>query len=60
MRTTEVRLFAGGAYLITIYDMPLPVLDEVERRWTRNAQQVEWGIGVLLYTLLDAYFPVAE
>jgi magnesium transporter len=64
LRTTEVRLFASDAYLITIHDDPLAALDAVEHRWTRNAQQVEWGIGILLYslldTLVDAYFPVAD
>jgi magnesium transporter len=64
VQTTELRMFASAAYLITIHDAPLTALDEVERRWTRNAQQVEWGIGVLLYslldTLVDGYFPVAD
>lgn len=63
-QATELRIFAGEAYLITIHDAPLPALDEAERRWTHNAQQVEWGIGVLLYslldTLVDGYFPVAD
>jgi magnesium transporter len=64
LKTTEVRMFAGEAYLITIHDAPLPALDDAERRWTHIAQQVEWGIGVLLYSLLDTfvdgYFPVAD
>lgn len=57
-------MFAGESYLITIHDVPLAALDDVEHRWTRNAQQVEWGIGILLYSLLDSlvddYFPVAD
>jgi len=64
LQSTEIRMFAGEAYLITIHDTPLAALDEAERRWTRNARQVEWGIGILLYslldTLVDAYFPVAD
>lgn len=64
LQTTELRLFAGEAYLITIHDVPLTALDEAEHRWTRNAHQVEWGIGILLYSLLDTlvdeYFPVAD
>lgn len=64
METPELRIFAGESYVITIHDVPLVALDEAERRWTRNAQQVEWGIGILLYSLLDSlvddYFPVAD
>src|SRR6185312_13272749 len=53
LKTPELRIFAGESYLITIHDAPLPALDEAEHRWTRNGQQVEWGIGILLYSLLD-------
>jgi magnesium transporter len=64
LRTTEVRMFAGTHYLITLHDADIPGLGEAEHRWKRNPQQVEWGIGVLLYsvldTLVDEYFPVAD
>jgi magnesium transporter len=60
----ELRMFVAESYLITIHDEPLAALDEAERRWTRNVQQVEWGIGILLYSLLDTlvdeYFPIVD
>jgi magnesium transporter len=64
LHTSEIRVFAGTHYLITIHDDDLPCIAEAERRWTRNPQQVEWGIGILLYSLLDTvvdqYFPVTD
>src|SRR5215831_9489809 len=64
VQSIEVRMFVSNSYLITIHDTPLAAIDETEQRWTRNAHQVEWGIGILLYSLLDTlvdeYFPVAE
>ena len=60
----ELDMFLGENYLITIHYGPLPELDEVEHRWTRNVKQLEWGIGVLLYSLLDTfvdgYFPIVD
>jgi magnesium transporter len=57
-------MFLGKNYLITIHYHPVPELDEAERRWTRNVKQLEWGVGVLLYslldTLVDGYFPVVD
>jgi magnesium transporter len=64
LKTSELRMFVGESYLVTIHDGPVAALDEAEHRWTRNAQQVEWGVGVLLYSLLDSlvdgYFPIAD
>lgn len=60
----ELRMFVGHNYLITVHDVPLPELDEAERRWTRATAHLEWGIGVLVYALLDTivdnYFPIAD
>jgi len=61
---TEVDMFLGQNYLITVHEHPLTELNEVEQRWTRNANKLEWGIGVLLYSMLDTivdrYFPVVD
>lgn len=61
---SEIDMFLGENYLITVHDKPLHELDEVEQRWTRNVKQLEWGIGVLLYTMLDTivdrYFPIVD
>lgn len=62
--TCELDMFLGKNYLITVHNGHIYELDEVEQRWTRNAKQLEWGIGVLLYTLLDTivdkYFPAVD
>jgi magnesium transporter len=60
----EIDMFLGDNYLITVHHTHSKELEEVEQRWTRNVKQLEWGIGVLLYTLLDTivdnYFPVVD
>ncbi len=60
----ELDMFLGKNYLITVHAGHINELDEVEKRWTRNAKQLEWGVGVLLYTLLDtivdSYFPAVD
>src|SRR2546421_3086630 len=60
----ELDMFLGENYLITVHSGPIHALDEVEQRWTRNVKQLEWGVGVLLYTMLDTivdrYFPVVD
>lgn len=60
----EIDMFLGRNYLVTVHEHPLSELDEVEQRWTRNAKQLTWGIGVLLYSLLDTivdnYFPIVD
>lgn len=60
----EIDMFLGKNYLITVHNEHIPALDEMEQRWTRNVNQLEWGVGVLLYTLLDTivdrYFPVID
>ena len=60
----ELDMFLGENFLITVHNGHIQELDEVEQRWTRNEKQFEWGMGVLLYTLLDTivdrYFPVID
>src|SRR5438477_1310821 len=60
----ELDMFLGKNYLITVHNGHILELDEVEQRWTRNVKQLEWGVGVLLYTMLDTivdrYFPVID
>jgi magnesium transporter len=64
LHTSEIDMFLGENYLITVHDKALRELEEVEQRWTRNVKQLEWGIGVLLYTMLDTivdrYFPIVD
>ncbi len=60
----ELDMFVGQNYLITVHTEPIGELDEVEQRWKRNSTQLERGIGILLYSLLDTivdrYFPVVD
>ena len=60
----EIDMFFGDNYLITVHDGKVKEFEEVEQRWKRNVKQLEWGIGVLLYSLLDTivdnYFPVLD
>ena len=60
----EIDMFLGTDYLITVHHQPIHDLEEAEQRWTRNAKQLEWGIGILLYSLLDTivdrYFPIVD
>lgn len=60
----EIDMFLGTNYLITVHQQPLDELEEAEQRWTRNAKQLTWGIGILFYSLLDTivdrYFPITD
>ena len=60
----ELDMFVGQNYLITVHVAPIEELKEVERRWKRNNEQVERGVGILLYSLLDTivdrYFPAID
>jgi len=64
LQTGEIDMFLGKNYLITVHQTFLPELKEAEQRWTRNGHKHPWGIGVLLYSLLDTivdhYFPVID
>ncbi len=42
-------------WVITVHNGHINELDEVEQRWTRNAKQLEWGVGVFLYILLNTW-----
>ncbi len=62
--THELDIFVGANYLITVHTEAIGELDEVEQRWKRNSTQLERGVGILLYSLLDTivdhYFPVSD
>lgn len=61
---SELHVFIGKNYLITIHAEPIEEIAEVATRFRRNAAAIERGIGVLLYSLLDTivdhYFPVID
>ncbi|HTK06368.1 MAG TPA: magnesium/cobalt transporter CorA [Ktedonobacteraceae bacterium] len=60
----ELDIFVGKNYLITVHTEPVQDLAEVEQRWKRNNTNMEKGIGMLLYSLLDTivdnYFPTID
>ena len=50
----EIGLFVGKNYLVTIHTGPVPEIDLTVARWRLNADRLGHGIGVVLYSLLDA------
>ncbi|GCE29041.1 magnesium transport protein CorA [Dictyobacter alpinus] len=64
VETRELNLFVGENYLITVHHVDIPEIHEAEQRWKRNSSHLSWGIGPLLYALLDSmvdhYFPVVD
>src|SRR5438046_3932868 len=51
LKIFEIDMFLGDNYLISVHHGRVKEIDEVENRWTRNVKQLEWGIGVLLYSM---------
>jgi magnesium transporter len=60
----QLNIFLGKNYLVTVHDEPIAEIAEVAKRWQENAELIDRGIGVLLYSLLDTivdhYFPVID
>jgi len=58
---SEVHLFVGGGWLLSVQWGPTPMLDEVRRRFAGGGTGAPPSVGELLYALLDAavdsYFP---
>ncbi|MCC6792774.1 MAG: magnesium/cobalt transporter CorA [Thermomicrobiales bacterium] len=62
---TQVGIFVGSNYVVTIHDAVVPALKETSDRWCRNVEQLgSNNISLLLYSILDAivdaYFPVLD
>jgi len=60
----ELAIVVGKDFLLTIHQEPIEEIAEVATRFRRNAKEIERGLGVLLYSLLDTivdhYFPVLD
>lgn len=60
----ELHVFLGRNYLVTVHDEPIAEIAEVAGRFHRDLSQIDRGVGVLLYALLDTivdhYFSVAD
>src|SRR5207248_2248777 len=59
--TTEVDLFVGRNYLVSLHTEPVPALSEARLRWERALPSLANRIGLLAHvvvdTIIDAYFP---
>lgn len=60
----EIAIFAGAKFIVTVRaDPPFP-LDDVQRRWDQQRNNLRHNSAALLYTILDTvvdgYSPIAE
>lgn len=62
--TSEVDMFVGRNFLVTVYRGEVPALEEAARRWERTEPELRCHVGFLLHTVMDsvidAYFPVVD
>ncbi len=63
-RATEIDMFMGENFLVTVHYREVPALKEAKKRWESNSYVINRDIGVLLYSLLDTLvdecFPVLD
>jgi magnesium transporter len=61
---TELQIFWGQSYVVTIHRGSLPLLEEARKRWVAHEPDHPEGVAFLVYTLLDAvvdgYFPLMD
>ena len=64
LQASELDIFIGRNYAVTIHRHPLPALEEGYRRWTRGGVMLREGVGYLVFTIVDSvidtYFPVLD
>jgi magnesium transporter len=64
LEISELKMFVGLNFLVTVHYEPIKEIAEAERRWQRNTNDLSKGIGAVLYSLLDSivdnYFPVVD
>jgi magnesium transporter len=64
LHASEVDIFIGRNYAVTIHKDPFPALEEAYRRWIRGGAMLREGIGFLVFTIvdsvIDSYFPVLD
>lgn len=63
-RATEVNLFIGRNYVVSIHRQRVPALEDAMGRWSRGGEMLREGVGFLVYTvmdaMIDAYFPLID
>jgi magnesium transporter len=62
---SQLSIFAGSNYVVTVHDRPLPALDETSERWRVNYERIKGKTaGLLVYSILDAivdgYLPLVD
>jgi magnesium transporter len=64
LKPTELNVFLGENYVVTIHRGPAPVIDTVQTRWESNNAFVDEGASYLAYLIIDAtvdgYFPLVD
>jgi magnesium transporter len=61
---TELDIFLGKNYVVTVHDGPIAAFATAERLWQASTDLAERGSGLLAYllmdTIVDAYFPLLD
>lgn len=61
---SELDLFLGKNYIVTLHEDPLDILKFVADVWAREPKMLENGVGMLFYDimdgLVDSYFPILD
>lgn len=61
---SELAIFLGKNYVVTVHDGPVRAFPMVERLWHASTDLAERGSGLLAYllidTIVDAYFPLLD
>ncbi len=62
---SQLGMFIGKNYVVTVHDGSIKTLDEVSDRWRQGSLTADrHSVGMLVYTILDAlvddYFPVLD
>jgi magnesium transporter len=64
VHVTELDLFIGRNYLVTVHRGEVPALAEAAGRWERTDVDLRRDIGFLVHTVMDAvvdgYFPIVD
>jgi magnesium transporter len=51
---TEIDLFVGPNFIVTVHSVPVPAIDDAMLRWTRGGAMLREGVGYPFYCVLDA------
>lgn len=64
VETTEVDLFVGRNYVVSLREGEVPALEAALARWDHADAELRRDVGFLLHTiadsLIDAYFPIVD